>query len=89
MRERGRETERETRDNYQYVFHHLRKLDSPSELMRPSGGVMLLFISLFGAFSFWDGAGVGVEEDADDSGKESSATPFSSSASASVTYIKN
>lgn len=56
--------------------------------MRPSGGVMLLFISLLGILTFWDRAGVGVEEDVSESGNDSSAVPFSSSASASAENMK-
>ena len=65
---------------------YLKKLDNPKELIRPSGGVILLFISLRGILAFIEMFGVGDGEEIRESGKESSALFSSASAS---TKIKN
>ena len=65
---------------------YLKKLDNPKELIRPSGGVILLFISLRGILALLEMFGVGDGEEIRESGKESSALFSSASAS---TKIKN
>ena len=52
---------------------YLKKLDNPKELIRPSGGVILLFISLRGILALLEMFGVGDGEEIRESGKESSA----------------
>jgi hypothetical protein len=68
-----------------YTRTHLRKLDSPKDEMRPSGGVMLLFASTLPLLMLFCAKATG--DEAALSGAASSCKAFSSSASASNIVI--